>query len=358
MERRGWWGCCWLGFVLAICCLSIARGGGEPKIKPLESSPHYNHTLATIIVEYASAVYVSDLMDLFTWTCKRCHGKTEGFEIIELIVDVQHCLQAFVGVAEDLNAIVIAFRGTHENSIENWIDDLYWKQLDLNYPGMPDAMVHHGFYFAYHNTTMRTGILNAVEKAKEFYGDISIIVTGHSMGGAMAAFCGLDLTVISGAHDVQVITFGQPRIGNAIFSTFYSQLVPNTIRVTNGHDIVPHFPPYYWYFPQKTYHHFPMEVWLYNVNLESLVYTVEKVCDKTGEDPSCSRSVKGNSIADHLVYFGVDLMGGDLVGSCRTVVEPHLMKYGSSDAEGNIVLSKAPVTSALTSRVTKRDRII
>lgn len=26
-------------------------------------------------------------------------------------------------------------------SIQNWIEDLFWKQLDLNYPGMPDAMV-------------------------------------------------------------------------------------------------------------------------------------------------------------------------------------------------------------------------
>lgn len=28
------------------------------------------------------------------------------------------------------------------HSIQNWIEDLYWKQLDLEYPGMPDnAMV-------------------------------------------------------------------------------------------------------------------------------------------------------------------------------------------------------------------------
>lgn len=27
------------------------------------------------------------------------------------------------------------------DSIQNWIEDLYWKQLDGNYPGMPDAMV-------------------------------------------------------------------------------------------------------------------------------------------------------------------------------------------------------------------------
>ena len=56
--------------------------------------------------------------------------------------------------------------------------------------------VHHGFYNAYHNTTIRPGILNAVARAKEFYGDLGIIVTGHSMGGAMASFCALDLRVI------------------------------------------------------------------------------------------------------------------------------------------------------------------
>lgn len=58
------------------------------------------------------------------------------------------------------------------------------------------VQVHRGFYTAYHNTTIRPAILDAIERAKKFYGEIQIIVTGHSMGGAMASFCGLDLTVI------------------------------------------------------------------------------------------------------------------------------------------------------------------
>lgn len=56
--------------------------------------------------------------------------------------------------------------------------------------------VHHGFYTAYNSTALRPGILSAIEKAKEIYGDTRILVTGHSMGGAMAAFCALDLRVI------------------------------------------------------------------------------------------------------------------------------------------------------------------
>lgn len=335
----------WL-ILLVFMCLGTFSCARELKVKGHHSPHVYNHTLATILVEYASAVYMSDLTELFTWTCSRCDGLTKGFEIIELVVDVQHCLQGFVGVAKDLNAIVIAFRGTQEHSIQNWIEDLFWKQLDINYPGMSDAMVHHGFYSAYHNTTIRPVIINAVERAKAIYGDLKVMVTGHSMGGAMAAFCGLDLTVNLGIQNVQVMTFGQPRIGNAAFASCYTQLVPNTIRVTNDHDIVPHLPPYYSYFPQKTYHHFAREVWLYNIGLGSLIYKVEKICDGSGEDPSCSRSVTGNSISDHLVYFGVR-MGCDKWMPCGIVMDPRVAEYGQTDLEGNFVLSRPPATSIL-----------
>ncbi|XP_010558482.1 PREDICTED: probable feruloyl esterase A isoform X2 [Tarenaya hassleriana] len=331
----------WLFLLAVSVCLLSMSSGRVLKIKTEEDRPVYNHTLARTLVEYASAVYMSDLTALFTWTCDKCNGLTKGFEVIELIVDIEHCLQAYVGVAKDLNSIVIAFRGTQEHSIQNWVSDLFWKQLDLNYPDMPDAMVHHGFYSAYHNTSVRPAVLSAVKQAKNYYGDIDIIVTGHSMGGAMASFCGLDLVVNEGEEKVQVMTFGQPRVGNAAFASYYSMLVPNTFRITHDHDIVPHLPPYYYYFPQKTYHHFPTEVWLRDVGYGYLIiYGVEKVCDNTGEDPTCSRSVRGSSISDHLAYFGVEL-GCEASRSCNVVNAP-LESYSSVDTKGNIVVSRTP----------------
>lgn len=333
----------WLKFVILVSLVTVI-GCRELKFKHKDHHAIYNRTLVTTLVEYASAVYLSDFTELFTWTCSRCNDLTEGFEVIELIVDVQHCLQGFVGVAKDLNAIVIAFRGTNEHSIQNWIEDLYWKQLDLNYPGMPDAMVHHGFYSAYHNTTLRPAVIDAVKTAQKLYGDIDILVTGHSMGGAIAAFCGLDLKVNHEAKSVQVVTFGMPRIGNAAFVSYYRELVPDTIRVTHEHDIVPHLPPFYSHFAEKTYHHFPREVWLYNVQFGSLVYPVEKVCDGSGEDPSCSRSVAGNSVLDHLEYYGVHL-GGDGSGVCRFVFDPQLDTYAMQDLDGNFVLTRNPSDS-------------
>ncbi|KAE8685558.1 Serine/threonine-protein kinase PBS1 [Hibiscus syriacus] len=259
----------------------------------------YNRTLATILVEYASA----------------------GFEVVELVIDVQNCLQGFVGVAKDINAIVIAFRGTQDNRIG--LKTYSGNKLDLNYPGTPRI------YTAYHNTTIRSGILYAVKKTKEFYGDLDIMITGHSMGGAIASFCALDLTVNHEAKNVQVITFGQPRIGNAAFASYYGKLVPNTIRVTNEHDIVPHLPPYY-YFPEKTYHHFLQK---------KCGYQYEKICDGSGEDPHCSRSVSGSSITDHLNYYGVDLTFIQW-RSCTIVMDPRVSEHAKKRITKEIPLCR------------------
>ncbi|XP_071702069.1 probable feruloyl esterase A [Rutidosis leptorrhynchoides] len=344
MERRWWM------TLLIIMCLLVSSTGRGLNIKSKVSSQLYNHTLAVTMGQYASAVYMSDLIDLFTWTCSRCDGLTEGFEVIELIVDIQNCLQAFVGVADDLDAIVIAFRGTQETSIQNWIEDLFWKQLDFDYPGCTNGKVHHGFFNAYNNTTVRPGILDGVSRAREVYGDLKIMVTGHSMGGAMAAFCGLDLALMYGSKNVQVTTFGMPRIGNAAFASYYSEVVPNTFRVTHAHDLVPHLPPYYQYFPQKTYHHFPREVWLYNIGFGFLIYPVEMICDGSGEDPNCSRSVSGNSISDHLSYFGIE-MGCDTSSKCKIVMAPSLASYGKIDDNGNFALSKTPTKFILKKKL-------
>jgi alpha-beta hydrolase superfamily lysophospholipase len=42
---------------------------------------------------------------------------------------------------------------------------------------------------------LRPAVLKAVEKTRKLKGDIPVIVAGHSMGGAMASFCALDLVV-------------------------------------------------------------------------------------------------------------------------------------------------------------------
>lgn len=117
-----------------------------------------------------------------------------------------------------------------------------------------------------------------------------------------------------------------------------------------------------------------LQVWVHNAGLGSLIYLVEQICDSSGEDPSCSRyklnairapiliqllgltsltdfftfsakrSVKGNSISDHLEYFGVS-MEAETWGSCGIVFYGNVAEY-QVDIAGNIVLSKWPSASS------------
>ncbi|KAF7007171.1 hypothetical protein CFC21_022130 [Triticum aestivum] len=341
MGSRRWVAAAAAAAVGALLLLSVASHGAR-RGHSVDSNNRtfvFNYTLAKTIVEYASAVYMTDLTALYTWTCSRCNDLTKGFEIRCIIVDIQNCLQAFIGVDHNLNAVIVAIRGTQENSVQNWIKDLVWKQVDLNYPNMPDAKVHTGFYSAYNNTLLRPAITNAVRKARRLYGDISVIVTGHSMGGAIASFCALDLAISLGSDSVHLMTFGQPRIGNAAFASYFEQYVPTAIRVTHEHDIVPHLPPYFFFLPHLTYHHFPREVWEHDVDGN----TTFRVCDSSGEDPDCCRSVFALflSASDHLTYMGVEIAADDW-STCR-IVMAHSVKRLQLYLASNVITAKNPV---------------
>lgn len=336
---------------LVLLLLSACHGRREFSVKNHGQSLIYDHTLAKTIVEYASAVYMTDLTALYTWTCSRCNDLTQDFEMRSLIVDVENCLQAFVGVAHNLNAIIVAIRGTQENSVQNWIKDLVWKQLDLSYPDMPNAKVHSGFFSSYNNTILRLAITSAVHKARKKYGDIGIIVTGHSMGGAMAAFCALDLAIKLGSDNVQLMTFGQPRVGNAVFASYFAKYVPNTIRLVHGHDIVPHLPPYFSFLSKLTYHHFPREVWIN----ESDGNTTEQICDASGEDPNCCRclSILSLSIQDHFTYLGVDMESDDW-STCRIITAQSVERL-RKDLGSNIIMTKHGVEVSIVENSMQTD---
>ncbi|OEL12621.1 hypothetical protein BAE44_0026365 [Dichanthelium oligosanthes] len=322
---------------------SYVKGNGQSFV--------FNYTLAKAIVEYASAVYMTDLTSLYTWTCSRCNDLTRGFEVTCIIVDVQNCLQALVGVDHNLNAIIVAIRGTQENSIQNWIKDIIWKQVNLNYPDMPNAKVHAGFYSSYNNTLLRPAIRNAVRKARKLYGDVDIIVTGHSMGGAIASFCVLDLAINFGSNNIHLMTFGQPRVGNAAFASYFAKYVPKTIRVTHEHDIVPHLPPYFFFLPHLTYRHFPREVWEHDIDGK----TVFQVCDGSGEDPNCCRSVflLSWSASDHLTYMGVEIAADDW-STCRIVLAQSVEQLQMSLAS-NIIMSERSIDVVIADRSVQAD---
>lgn len=100
--------------------------------------------------------------------------------------------------------------------------------------------IHQGFSTAY--VSVRPQIreyLNSKDITK-------IIVTGHSLGGALATLCGFDLQrLFSDKAPVTVYTFGSPRVGNGAFIRAYNRRVPNTFRFVFGKDMVPGVPKWW-----------------------------------------------------------------------------------------------------------------
>lgn len=113
---------------------------------------------------------------------------------------------------------------------------------DLVYPeeyGEPSRPVkmHKGFINAY--LSVRDEIHAHVQKSKT----TQYRITGHSLGGAIATLCAVDLQYNFGQKvAIEVYTFGSPRAGNDAFSDSYNRRVPGTWRVVNGWDAVAGLP--------------------------------------------------------------------------------------------------------------------
>ena len=101
--------------------------------------------------------------------------------------------------------------------------------------------VHKGFN-SYADLTLRI-LLNSgsYEFLKQFRKekDARLLLTGHSLGGAVATIVGQRLIDFGFAPDrLQVITFGAPAVGNKAFKQMYGDRL-DLIRVTNTQDPVP-----------------------------------------------------------------------------------------------------------------------
>ncbi len=135
-------------------------------------------------------------------------------------------------MTENDATLLIAFRGT--TSIRDWITDARILQLDG-----PTGKVHKGFLDAWRDVEA------AVRGKIAGTGPRRIWICGHSLGGALAKVAAASLHFGNPPVAVQgVVTFGQPRVGNARFAAaFDAAFGGRSFRFINDRDIVPRVPP-------------------------------------------------------------------------------------------------------------------
>jgi len=196
-----------------------------------------------------------------------------------------------------------------------------WR-TDATYPlpGAPNSLrIHSGFHVLWNSSSMASTFTSAYARMLAAHPTGPTYILGHSMGGALAHLCAMDLRTAFDPPELRVFSFGSPRVGNAVFASFFEQSVAEAWRFTHARDIVPSVPP-----ALMGFHHTSREIWLVDVDprgggggggggggdpQQRII-----VCDESGEDPSCHNSACRlglcTSIADHLVYLGAHMYAG------------------------------------------------
>jgi triacylglycerol lipase len=145
--------------------------------------------------------------------------------------------------------IIVAFRGT--SSTTDWISDAIASQS--KYKCVKGAgQSHRGISDIYYSA--REPILTALGKLSA---DKTLYITGHSLGGALATLCGLDVAVNTLFSEPIVYTYGSPRVGDPSFGKAFTEQVEQSYRVNNRFDVVTHLPPHVYKLPKRdtTYHY-------------------------------------------------------------------------------------------------------
>ncbi len=154
-------------------------------------------------------------------------NRSWGFESCEFI-DVDDT-QAFVATSPDL--VLISFRGTESRG--DWLHNVNLPWRTRSY-----GVVHRGFLGAFQavESRLRSALLSSEGKR--------VILTGHSLGGAIATVMAAEWQGF--LAPAMVVTFGQPAVGKGAFRMFYQQYYAGKFfRFVNDDDIVPRVPPGY-----------------------------------------------------------------------------------------------------------------
>ncbi|KAG5622450.1 hypothetical protein H5410_007668 [Solanum commersonii] len=171
----------------------------------------------------------------------------------------------FVAVATDEGKvalgrrdILIAWRGTMTESEFN--DDNNWSLVQptkIFGENRDNILVHKGFYSVYtclnedsnfnRTTSARDQVLEEVKRLLYQYKkeEVSISVTGHSLGSSLSTLCAVDIVVnqINKEFPVTAFLFASPRVGEANFKKAYQKLKNlHILRITNASDFIPKLP--------------------------------------------------------------------------------------------------------------------
>ena len=160
---------------------------------------------------------------------------------VEQVVQISQAIPVYFGfllTSDEYHMLV--FRGTQRRF--EVLSDLLTLQTPYSHHGTGESpgMVHLGFYSLYFKQ-----LADAVREAVQgLAGSKPLVISGHSLGGALANLTAIDLAIQQPERqsNLHLYTYGTTRVGDRTFVETHSQMVPNHYRVINLADMVPMTP--------------------------------------------------------------------------------------------------------------------
>ena len=297
--------------------LQVSRSINCPFRKDFVQEEDLTHldmnTLTRIIrgVQYCATGYCSDHA-LEKWHCPNCGGPTSDSEFLLSFQSIETDTSGFIVVQPRNKAIVIIFRGS--KSVKNWFNNFKFFKRAVDWENVPNGVLaHRGFYLTY--MVIRKFIHTELERLLEEYRGYSVDFFGHSLGGAIATLAALDckavflpkLTPRFTGTEVNLITHGQPRVGNKEFFKYFNQAFFNNnsgdaFRVVTYADVVPHVPPM-----GLGFSHNLQEIWISKEIVDNFIHDT-LVCSETDyEDHRCSNAINPHElrVEDHSYAWNI-----------------------------------------------------
>jgi triacylglycerol lipase len=135
-------------------------------------------------------------------------------------------------VVDGWGARIIAFTGTDPLKLKDWLTDAR--------TGLSSKNIHEGFDAGFE--AVRSQVEAAIRDCAD--GLKRLLITGHSLGGALAGVAANSLRDNRQTEIDGVYTFGMPRCGGEFFAAAYEgSLGARTYRFVHGADVVPTLPP-------------------------------------------------------------------------------------------------------------------
>lgn len=221
------------------------------------------------------------------WDCKHC-GNLGAKVVNATFVDPVRKTRSLLVLDHAKQAIVLTFRGT--SNLRNWVENARVCKKTFVF-----GTVHSGFWDCADD--QMTLFMAPVKKLLDDYPSYTLVLTGHSLGGALAT---LSAVLLQRMYDVDVgrmhlVTYGQPRVGDFDLVSWINMQEWKVTRVVNANDLVPHL-------PLNAMGYFHSHTQVYINQRKSTVCSIGSI-----EDSLCSNSNMLFSVQAHRSVFDIQL---------------------------------------------------